>query len=297
MKLPEKCIVCNSTEFDEFLKTKDFFLTQEDFSIYSCPSCGYKFTHPVPAPEIIGNYYKSTDYVSHSDTKKGLFFKLYHFIKKYNLRKKQKLIFTYKTSGNILDYGCGTGDFLGVFNPSVWHTTGIEPDTETRNYAIKKNNISVSSPEELQNLKPASFDVITLWHVLEHIADIELKINQLKSLLKPDGIIVIAVPNSNSYDALCYKDYWAGYDVPRHLHHFNPFTLEKFLIKHHFNIISKKNMFFDSFYVSILSEKYKKNIWGIFRAVWVGLFSNLKTYNKKYMASSIIFVCTPKSHF
>ena len=256
MKPTQNCIVCNNSEFTELYKTKDFFLSQDDFSIYSCPHCGYKFTFPVPAPEKIGNYYKSENYVSHSNTKKSLFFRLYHFIKKYNLRKKQKLVLKYKTQGNILDYGCGTGDFLGIFNPSVWHVTGVEPDTETRAYAIRKNNIFIASPEELENLKPASFDVITLWHVLEHIADIEIKMKHLKSLLKPDGIIVIAVPNSDSYDAKFYGRYWAAYDVPRHFHHFKPFTLEKFLNKHHFNINCKKNMLFDSFYVSLLSEKY-----------------------------------------
>jgi len=293
----ENCPVCNNSDYKEFLKTKDFFLSQEDFSVFYCEKCGYKFTYPEPSPEIIGNYYKSAEYVSHSDTKKGVFFQLYHIVKNYTLKNKFNLVNKYAAKGNILDYGCGTGDFLKAFKDNNWNCFGVEPDAQTRQYAAEKQNLNIISPENIDILEKKSFDVISLWHVLEHIPDLNEKIKSFKSLLKDSGTLVIAVPNCDSYDAAYYEKYWAAYDVPRHLHHFNKKTLSLLLDKNGFEIIKIKNMLFDSYYVSMLSEKYKKTTLGFFKGSIVGLISNLKTIGKKRYASSFIFIIKQKNAF
>jgi len=293
----ENCKICNKSNFKEFIKLKDYFLTQEDFSILYCADCGFKFTYPLPDVKDLGNYYKSEKYVSHSDTKKGLFFNVYQLVKKYALKNKYKLITENTSKGNILDYGCGTGDFLRNFKENNWTSFGIEPDEETRRYATQKQGLKITHPETINNFEKNSFNAITLWHVLEHVPDLNEKLNIFKSLLTKNGILVIAVPNSDSYDAKHYGKFWAAYDVPRHLYHFNTNTLTQLLEKNGFEIIKSKKMLFDSFYVSMLSEQYKKNTFGFFIGFIIGLISNLKSFSEKYNASSIILVAKVKNDF
>lgn len=293
----QNCIVCNSSDFTKFLEPRDYFFTEEQFYIYKCNDCGFKFTTPVPSPDDIGRYYKSADYVSHSDKNKGLFFKLYQKVKNINLKNKYNLVLLYSGKGKILDYGCGTGDFLRLFKNNGWLCSGLEQDEDTRLYASSKQGIEMGKPADIEKLQPYSYDVITLWHVLEHIHDINIKLEQFKKLLKPDGVLVIAVPNADSFDARHYGKYWAAYDVPRHLYHFSQNSLEKLLKKHQLEIIATKNMLFDAFYVSILSEKYLKNPVYFLKGVFWGFVSNLKILFKKYPASSTIFIIKKKTHF
>jgi len=291
----EKCNICENKKFINFLKLKDYFLSDETFNIVQCNICGYKFTNPYPEDDIIGRYYKSDDYVSHSETKKGMFFKIYHLVKKRALSNKLKLVSLYSDKGTILDYGCATGDFLGVCKKHNWQCFGVEPDEKTRTYAKKKHNIEISSLSELINFESSFFDIITLWHVLEHIPDLNEKLKQFHRILKDNAQLIIAVPNCDSFDAKYYGKHWAAYDVPRHLHHFNHTTINLLLEKNNFKVIDKKPMFFDSFYVSILSEKYKRNSLGFFKGFIIGLISNIKARfnNKNY--SSMIYIVRKKT--
>jgi len=293
----QNCIVCNSSNFIKFLEPKDYFFTDEQFYIYKCNDCGFKFTTPVPSPDDIVRYYKSANYVSHSDKNKGLFFKVYQKVKNINLKNKYKLIQSYSVKGKILDYGCGTGDFLRLFKNHGWDCKGLEQDEDTRAYASTKQGFEIGKPTDIEKMQPDSYDVITLWHVLEHIHDINTKLNQFENLLKPSGVLVIAVPNADSFDARHYGKYWAAYDVPRHLYHFSQNTLEQLLKKHQLEIIATKNMLFDAFYVSILSEKYMKSPVYFLKGVFWGFVSNLKIINKKHPASSTIFIIKKKTHF
>lgn len=290
----EHCKICGSQNIIPFLDLPDYFLSQEIFKISKCSDCGFKFTNPHPNAEAINAYYKSEDYVSHSETKKGLFFKLYHIIKKRALNSKKNLIEDYFKNGRILDYGCGTGDFVGNFSSDTWERFGMEPDDKTRAYAAKKHNIRIGNTDTLSSFEPEFFDVITLWHVLEHIPDLQEKIRHFSSLLKPDGIIVIAVPNSDSHDAKYYEKYWAAYDVPRHLHHFNKSTFQMLSEKCGFGIVGIKPMVFDSFYVSMLSEKYKKSFLSFLKGVFLGFVSNFKARYNKGNFSSLIFILRKK---
>jgi 2-polyprenyl-3-methyl-5-hydroxy-6-metoxy-1,4-benzoquinol methylase len=215
---------------------------------------------------------------------------MYHFIKKYNLNHKRSLVEKFHTSGKIIDIGCGTGAFLGQFDNSRWKRLGFEPDDEAREIAKKVQGIEVNDLSVLNNLTDAKAEVITMWHVLEHVTRINEQLSQIKKLLAKDGILVIAVPMSNSYDANYYGNYWAAYDVPRHLYHFTKETLEQLLLKHGFRLVDKYPMKFDSFYISLLSEKYKKSGFPLLRALIKGISSNLAARTEKGTYSSMIFV-------
>lgn len=289
MEKIEKCPVCGNENFVEFLKINDYFLTKEQFTIVNCDNCGFRFTNPRPEAENLSAYYKSEEYISHSNTKKGIVNKVYHFVRNYSHKKKYSLINKFQTNGNsILDIGCATGEFLNFFKEKGWETLGIEPGVEARKFAKENYNLNVYEESEIEKLPNQSYSVITMWHVLEHVPQLNKRITELKRILKDDGILVIAVPNSNSYDAEYYKNFWAAYDVPRHLYHFNSDTLRKLFKKNDFRIEKILPMKFDSYYVSLLSEKYKNKKSNFLKAFYIGLKSNFKAGNELNNSSIIL---------
>lgn len=289
----DKCPVCNNEKFNNFLVCKDFLLTGESFPVVKCDNCGFTFTNPRPPANELGRYYKSTDYISHSNSRKGLFNSVYQKVRNYTLKKKFELISEKIPSGSILDIGCATGEFLNTMKDHNWTVTGIEPDEQVRKAANEKYGINIFKENALDSLPAKSYDVITMWHVLEHVPQLNERIEQCKKLLKPGGYIFIAVPNSESYDAVLYKEFWAAYDVPRHLYHFSKQTMKILLENHNLKISEILPMKFDSFYVSILSEKIKGNKLPWIKAVWNGFWSNLKAKGKMNF-SSLIFVVENK---
>jgi len=294
MKNLDTCPVCKSSSFKNSLVCKDYTVSQESFNIVVCEACGFNFTNPRPEDTIIGNYYKSEDYISHSDTKKGLISQLYHIVRNYTLNKKVNLINHFVSRGTILDYGCGTGMFLKTCLDNDWKCYGIEPDSDAIKLATRKE-LNVFQSKELLNSFDSNlfFDAITLWHVLEHVTDLDDTLNFFKSKLKTNGVLVIAVPNHKSFDAQLYKEHWAAYDVPRHLYHFHKETVEKLLGNFGFTLVNTKPMRFDSFYVSMLSEKYKTGKINYFKAFINGLTSNLKAKSSADY-SSVIYVFKKK---
>lgn len=286
----QNCPVCNHNSFSPFLNCKDYTVSQETFSIVSCNACGFKFTNPRPEDSVIGNYYKAESYVSHTNTKKGLINKLYHAVRSYTLKKKVDLINSHVSRGTILDYGCGTGMFLNECKINGWESFGMEPDDSARKIASEQGLNIFSDKGRIQTyISDKQFSAITLWHVLEHVTDLNDTLNFFKSKLKKDGVLVIAVPNHVSFDAEFYKEHWAAYDVPRHIYHFDVKSMSSLLANHGFKLIETKGMKFDSFYVSMLSEKYKTGSMNLFNAFMVGLKSNLKA-NDSTMYSSTIYV-------
>ncbi|MBJ7879661.1 class I SAM-dependent methyltransferase [Gelidibacter salicanalis] len=247
-------------------------------------------TFPKPSDERLPEYYKSEDYISHTDAKRNVFEKLYHLIKGVALKRKLKLIEELVTnSKSLLDVGCGTGDFLQVAAKAGWTITGIEPNINARAIANKKTQNAVHNAERLFQFKANTYDVITLWHVLEHLPNLEEHISTLKNLLKPGGTLIIAVPNYRSYDAQLYKEFWAAYDAPRHLWHFSQDAIKNLSIRADMNVIEILPMKFDAFYVSLLSEKYKSGKMNYLKGFWNGWRSNVKARSSGEY-SSLIYV-------
>ena len=284
----EKCLVCGSNQFEPFLQCKDYTVSQETFQIVSCKSCGFKFTNPRPEDSVIGNYYKAESYVSHSNTKKGLINKIYHSVRSYTLKKKLGLVQSYVSRGTILDYGCGTGMFLSTCKSGGWDTVGMEPDADARKLASDQGLNVFSDKARIQTyVTDKRFSAITLWHVLEHVTDMPETLGFFKEKLQKDGVLIIAVPNHVSYDAKHYREFWAAYDVPRHIHHFDVKSMSKLLSNHGFKLVETRGMKFDSFYVSMLSEKYKTGAMNLFKAFFAGLKSNMKAKDSTEYSSTI----------
>lgn len=274
-----------------YLTVKDHSVSGEVFQLLYDDEFDLLVTWPQPSEDELPKYYKSQDYISHTDTQRNLFEKLYHFIRRISLKKKLKLInLFFSEEKMLLDIGCGTGEFLKIAQQNNWTVFGIEPNKKARSIANKKTNNSVSDIEELSNFKPQSFDVITLWHVLEHLPRLEEHISLLKSLLKSNGTLIIAVPNYKSYDAKYYKEFWAAYDAPRHFWHFSQTSISKLFEKENMYIENRLPMKFDSYYVSLLSEKYKSGWMNIFNAFRIGWLSNFKAKQSTECSSLIYYI-------
>jgi 2-polyprenyl-3-methyl-5-hydroxy-6-metoxy-1,4-benzoquinol methylase len=286
------CPVCKSELIQKQLTAKDHTVSQKTFSIWHCNACTARFTQDVPEQDAIGAYYASDNYISHSDTKKGIINSLYHLVRKKTLNSKRRLVIneTGIMKGEVLDIGCGTGAFLNTMKEAGWAITGLEPDAVARSKAAELYGIHPQESAELFELTPASFNAITMWHVLEHVHELHAYIKQIAELLAHNGKLFIAVPNYTSKDADIYAADWAAYDVPRHLYHFSPQSMEKLFSLHGLQLAAVKPMWFDSFYVSMLSEQYKNGKGNIIKAVFNGFISNLKAWEDVRKCSSVIYV-------
>lgn len=290
------CPNCGSGDIYYLFSAKDNTVSGEEFEIWECKNCSLRFTQNIPDQENIGRYYQSENYISHSDTTDGLVNKLYHLVRKRTLLKKQKLveITTKKTHGSIMDLGAGTGAFLNTMKSAGWDTTGLEPDTIARKKARELYGLNLKESNGLFSLAAESFDAITLWHVLEHVHQLHEYMIRFSGLLKKDAKLFIAVPNFTSKDAAIYKKYWAAYDVPRHLYHFSPKSMEVLLNTHGFNLEKIEPMWYDSAYVSMLSEKYKNGKANNLAALINGVSSNVNAFFDKLKCSSLIYIASPK---
>lgn len=280
----------NNTKRKTHLELKDHSVSGEDFTLLYNEELDMLETFPQPSETSLPSYYKSEDYISHTDSKRNWFEKLYHFVKSIALKRKLKLIDSFQVSDKkLLDVGCGTGDFLKVAKDNGWDVAGIEPNDSARTIANIKANQAVFNIDHLLQFEPNSFDVITLWHVLEHLPQLENHFSILESLLKPDGRLVIAVPNFKSHDAKYYKSFWAAYDVPRHLWHFSQTAISKLAQRQNMGLVKTVPMPFDAYYVSLLSEKYKSGFMNPIKALWRGWRSNMKA-NRSGEYSSLIYI-------
>lgn len=287
-------IICPNCGQQSSVKTKtvvDHFLSKESFDLRKCDGCHLVFTAPRPAIEKIGSYYQSEEYVSHSSTKKGLINRVYCIVRNYTLNQKVSLVQRHSIGMVLLDIGAGTGHFLKKAADYGFEVTGLEPDETARKVAKLENKLELKDLSDLYELKQNSVDVITMWHVLEHVYDLKKDTTWMSQLIKSDGLWVIAVPNYTSYDAQYYKEHWAAYDVPRHLYHFEPATIIPMIENLGFDLLEMLPMKFDAYYVSMLSEKYKGG--NLLNAMRIGLLSNWRSKNGK--CSSQIYVFRKKT--
>ncbi len=288
----QQCPCCGSNNIKPQLVAKDYTVSNQSFDIWHCHNCTLRFTQNVPDETSIGAYYQSTNYVSHSDTQEGLINKLYHKVRKKTLIQKSELIIDASkvANGVLLDVGSGTGAFAQTMIEAGWKVTGLEPDDTARTVALNKFGLQLDDPKTLFDLTENTFDAITMWHVLEHVHNLHGYLEQYQKILKPEGKLVIAVPNYTSSDATSYQEYWAAYDVPRHLYHFSPESMTKLAALKGFKIEAYNPMWYDSFYVSMLSEQYKNGKGNLPKAVINGLLSNLKASKDNKLCSSVIYV-------
>ena len=273
------------TNKKHFLTVQDFSVSQEIFELFHDQTLDMLITHPQPSLDVLGKYYESADYISHTDSKRSIFEKAYHFVKNIALKNKLNLINSYQPSkGLVLDIGAGTGDFVNVAKNDGWKTVGVEPSDKAK--AIAKNK-GVSFVENTSELESNSCDVISMWHVLEHVPNLDNQIKELKRLLKPNGTLIVAVPNFKSFDAKHYGNFWAAYDVPIHFWHFSKKAIQLLFENENMKLEKVLPMKFDSFYVSLLSEKYKTGKMNYFKAFFVGLQSNWKAKRNMEYSSHI----------
>lgn len=287
-----KCPSCHSIELKPVLEATDYLVSQKRFTIYTCLHCELHVTAGAPGEDEIAPYYESEAYISHTDTRKGILNKLYHWARKKALKTKVSWVkeATHLASGHLLDIGSGTGAFLHTMQQSGWKTMGIEPNPTARALAKEHYGMESFHPSKLEELEEGCFDAITLWHVLEHVHHLHEYLERIKKLLKPTGILILAVPNIQSTDFQFYKEFWAALDVPRHLYHFTPKSMEFLLESHQFKLKKHISMPFDAFYISLLSEKYKAGKGSWMRGWIIGLYSWLRSRRSWKDASSIVYI-------
>ncbi len=293
------CCLCeNHPGNDVFIQAKDYLVSHRIFSVVRCPQCGLVLTNPRPADDKLPAYYQSHDYLSHSGQASTLTEKIYQAVKRLMLRKKVYFLKKWLREGDhILDVGTGTGDFPLQMKKAGIHAIGVEPNEAAAALARAKGLEVYADLSSVHAEGRKSFAMITLWHVLEHMADPNEQIGLIRNLLRHDGMLVVAVPMIDSYDAAYYKQYWAAYDLPRHLVHFSSTTLVQLLNKHGFQLIEKRSLPFDAYYISLLSESHmnvlvKPLAW--LRAIYTGLMSNIRYWSGRRPASSQVFVFGPK---
>ena len=275
----------------------DHYASGESFEVDRCVHCHFLFTQHAPSENEIGRYYQSPEYISHTDTHKGLMNKVYHQVRTYMLSQKAELVkrvSLLSRTGKLLDIGTGTGYFSHTMQQEGWEVSAIEKSAEARAFALEHFGLLVDSEDKLATYPEASFDVITLWHVMEHLEHLNETWERLRELLKPTGTLVVAVPNYTSYDAQYYGAWWAAYDVPRHLWHFSPTTMKQFAEKHGFTCEEVLPMPFDAFYVSMLTEKYKGSSLSFIKGGFTGLRAFFAARKQKERSSSLIYVFRKK---
>ena len=287
----DKCPVCDSKQLENYITATDWGLTGESFNIEKCISCSFALTQDAPDAESIVKYYHHDDYVSHSDTTEGLFFKVYHAVRDFMLNKKRNWVEQNTTKGIVLDIGSGTGYFLNNMKNNNWQVNGFEPEAAARKVA--KNNFGIELSNNLDSIINAEqkYDAITMWHVLEHVHTLNDYFVYFKTMLKQDGAVFIAVPNYTSKDAKFYMEKWAALDLPKHLWHFSPESLKSLAEKHGFQLTKKHALPFDAFYIALLSEK---GFFGKLRAIIIGKYSFFSSLFNVDNASSILYVLKNK---
>jgi 2-polyprenyl-3-methyl-5-hydroxy-6-metoxy-1,4-benzoquinol methylase len=290
-----KCPVCKSSTFSNYLNVEDYTVSHKEFTIQQCNDCYFLFTNPRPPVDEIGAYYQSENYISHHDGGSDIMSKIYNSVRNHTIKQKIALINELKKGkGSILDVGCGTGSFINACKEDGWEIAATEPDHDARSIAGSKLKRPVYGSINEPELQGERFDIISLWHVLEHIHDLNETVSWLKNHLADQGKLVIAVPNSQSYDAQQYRKFWAAYDVPRHLYHFTKSTMKTLMSRHELEVKQVLPMWFDSFYVSMLSTKYKNGSVSMLDTAKTGLLSNLKGKPGKddTNTSSLIYIIT-----
>ena len=290
------CPLCGGTHLERALTCVDHYASGEMFHLCRCRDCGFLFTQDFPVEAEIGRYYETPDYISHTDTRKGAMNSVYHWVRNYMLGRKARLVLreAHRKEGSLLDLGTGNGYFADVMQRRGLQVDAVYKSAQARAFAKEHFNLDVKPHTALKDFAPGSFDVITLWHVMEHLEPLNETWETLHSLLTEKGVLIVAVPNCASFDAKKYGAYWADYDVPRHLWHFKKVTIQKVGSKHGFIMAERHPMPFDAFYVSMLTEKHMRHSCTFLRGMVTGTLAWFSALVKKERSSSMIYVFRKK---
>lgn len=286
------CPLCASERIGLEYKCNDFLVSNTEFAVFRCSTCNFAFTQDSPDEAGIGIFYESESYISHSDSNKGFVNKLYRFSRNIMLKRKRNLIIKISglENGKLLDIGSGTGYFANAMKEAGWVVKGIEINEKARNYSVSQFGLDVNHPDTISEFDPESFDCITLWHVLEHFQNPDKYLSEIRRILKPGSLCIVAIPNCNSSDALYYKKFWAAWDVPRHLWHFNPATFSLLTKKTGFVLERIKLLPLDVFYISQLSEKNKRTFLPFIKGMLAGIYFSVKSAFNRERCSSLIYI-------
>lgn len=294
METLRQCPVCGSASLNFYMNVEDHSVSKETFQLQECGDCKLVFTNPRPDPHEIGKYYASAEYISHTNSKAGLMNRAYQIARNRAISGKIRLVASLGVQDtSLLDYGCGTGEFLSAAKSKGWRCAGIEPDEGARQKAIKNHALNVHSPEKLPEISSGQFSLITLWHVLEHVHSLKETVNQFRRIIRSDGALVVAVPNRNALDATRYGHFWAAYDVPRHLYHFSKKPILRLMQNAGFSCETIKPLFFDPFYISLLSNKYQYGSSGPLSAFISGIQTTIAGRRDIEKNSSLLYVFRP----
>jgi len=290
------CPICDSNNLKPYLEVKDHSISKEVFSLKQCTQCSFVFTSNPPVESQAGSYYKSEQYISHSNTSKGAINKLYKIARGLMLSVKKGIVAQYSSGKKLLDYGTGTGFFMQYMKAKGYAVRGVELDDDARNFGIQTHGLNIGTPEELLHSEEEKIlDAITLWHVLEHLYDPKKYLQKFHELLSDQGTLFLALPNYDCLDGKVYASHWAGYDLPRHLWHFNPKTVREIAVRTGFKVVALKRLPFDPMYIAMLSAKYKGQFLSFIVGAVVGLISLLNSFLNIEKSSSIVYVLKKKS--
>ena len=287
-----ECPLCGGNDTSHFTDCTDHAVSNETYSLQRCGSCGLIFTIAPPDSQDKQTYSKLDQELNRADNPRKRLDRLYYYARILNIRRKIRLIerLTRVSSGKLLNYGAKSGYFSSRMTDRGWKVTSLEEYHEQRIFSLEMFHHRMMDIDEIDSLPPGSFDAVTLWHTLEHQEDPHTLIEKLIRLLKPNGLLFAAVPNTDSLDAAWYGSQWAAWDVPRHLLHFNTTSMIRFGLAHNLVLMHHERMPFEAFYIPMLSEKFKGNRHPIITGAVRGLKFWHKTNTDREKSSSIVYV-------
>lgn len=281
------CFFCGSHDIGSSIASVERLSKKETFHIATCGACGMKRTIDAPALKDIGTYYAHESYVSHT----GVRVWPLRVLRTLRLWLRAHMISSFfQRKGSLLDIGCGVGDFAALIQKQGWNVLCIEPDESTRQKAQKQYKLDVRDVSALAHLPEATFDVITLWHVLEHMYDPLQTGATVKRLLNSEGVCIVAVPNAEAYSAEHYGCNWVAYDVPRHVSHFRSRDIHTWAERSGLEVIRQSSVPLDEFFCCLKSGALRGD-WLFVRVLRAIQCFCIAAFQPK-RASTMLFVCS-----
>lgn len=240
MEIIHHCKLCGSTKHKLIYEAEDHF-TQEQFSLIRCTNCSLIFTNPRPSQKELKRYYPPSYY---GDLGKRFHPVIENVVDLFRKRLGNKIDSYFPNRGRILEVGSGRGTLLYEMAEKGWTAMGTEYSENLAEEVKNAIGVRVYPTPELKDcgFPDNYFDVVLCYHVLEHLPDPIDTLGEIHRIIQPNGLLVAAVPNIGGFTARLTNNRWFGIDVPRHLFHFTPKTLDRALTQNGFEIISRSTL-------------------------------------------------------